>query len=536
VRFHHGQFLHYQVPGLLNTAAIAPDGSYWIGTDHGGLSHIQNGRVISVTTRDGLLSDFAQAVYVDRDGVVWAGTSPGGLNRIADGRITTYSIDQGLYDLTVGAIVEDNQGYLWMTCNRGIYKVSRKELNDYASGRVHRIHSSVYTTADGLRSAECNFAGNPAVWKGAGGNLWFVTTAGVVTVDPEHSGVRVTSPSAVIEEVHFRGKLLPFDRGITAGPDTGDLDIQFTAPDFTAPDRVRFHYRLIGFDADWIDAGDRREAIYTKLPPGHYLFEVQAGGAGVIGSSSKTAQMQIRITPHLWQTGWFRILCGLTVMLVCFISYRMRVQYLVEHAALLELRVDERTAELQVAIQAAEEAKRALRDQAMRDGLTGLWNRSAILEMLGGELDRADRDNLPLCVLMVDVDHFKQINDSSGHIAGDRVLEAIAQCIMQHIRGYDLAGRYGGEEFLVVLPGCSVEVGRVRANELRRRIAEVSGLADSGPLQITCSVGLANHRSGATVEDMVRAADEALYDAKRSGRNCVRVAEKAQESVSSTKS
>jgi len=524
VRFHHGHFQHYEIPGLLNTVASASDGSYWIGTDHGGLVHFRNNNAVtSLTSRDGLLSDFVQAVYVDREGVVWAGSSPGGLNRIANGHVTTYSVDQGLYDLTVGAIVEDDQGYLWMTCNRGIYKVAKKELSDFAAGRIHSIHSIVYTTADGLRSAECNFAANPAVWKGADGHLWFVTTAGVVTVDPAHSDVRSISPVPVIEQVRFNRRVVPYAQGVTVGPGGGDLEIQFTAPDFVAPDRLHFRYRLRGFDAEWTDAADRRDAMYTRLPPGKYLFQVQ-GADGINTWGPNIAGVPIFLVPHFWETRWFRVLCALFLVLLSAALVQMRVRYLTQRARQLEAKVNERTAELQQAMTVAEEARRALQDQAMKDSLTGLWNRRALFEMLENEIYRAERDRLPIALLMIDLDHFKLVNDTYGHLTGDRVLEEAAQRILHLIRPYDFAGRYGGEEFVIVLPGCSPAVHTHRAEQFRHAIAGTSVAISSGTLSITCSVGVAAHHPGMPAEELLRQADEALYTAKRYGRNCVHAA------------
>ena len=521
---HHGNFQHYTVAGLLNTATVAPDGAIWVGTDHGGVSRIFNGQVTNTyTTQNGLLTNFAQAVYIDRQGVVWAGTSPGGLNRIKDGRITTYSIDQGLFDLTVGAIVEDNSGYLWMTCNKGIYKVRKKELDDYAEGRIGSIHSIVYGNADGLRNVECNFAADPSAWKGADGRLWFATTAGVASVDPNQSQIRTHAPSLLVERVFFNQKSLPLglpSQAIVAGTGSGDMEIQFTAPDFVAPQRIRFRYRLVGSDTAWVDAGDRRQAFYTKLPPGRYRFEVQDAIVDQNWSSDR-AQIEIVLEPHFWQTDFFRGLCALALMLLCVAGYRVRVRYLVEHNRVLEERVCQRTAELQQAIQVTEAAHRALHEQATRDSLTGLWNRRSIFEMLGKEVSRAQRESHSIAVLMADVDHFKLVNDNHGHLTGDTVLQTVANRIGELTRGYDFAGRYGGEEFVIVLPGCSLGDGLKRAEEFRAAIADAPIQTASGPLHITCSFGVAIYINNIPAEELIHKADEALYSAKRSGRNRV---------------
>lgn len=520
VRFHNGSFQHYTVPGLLNTATFAPDGSIWLGTDHAGVSQFRNGSVTSYTTQNGLLTNFAQAVYVDRDGVVWAGTSPGGLNRIKNGRVATYSIDQGLFDLTVGAIIEDDAGYLWMTCNKGIYKVSKKELNDYADGRIPAIHSTVYGTADGLRSAEANFAADPSVWKGSDGRLWFATIAGVASVNPAHSQTAISEPSPLIESVLFNRHPIRFDQGAVAGPGGGDLEIQFTTPDFVAPRRIQFRYRLHGSDADWVEVGDRREAFYTKLPPGHYLFEVQ-GASGVHAWNSNVARLAIELKPHFWQTIWFQGLCVLVLLLLTAVMYRLRIRFLVQRNRELEDRVLSRTAELQDALKLAESAQLALSERATKDDLTKLWNRRAIFEFLDKELIRAKRKSSPVSVLMADLDHFKLVNDTQGHFTGDQVLVEVATRFAKLTRPYDFAGRYGGEEFVIVLPGCSLADGLKRAEDFRLAIAGSPILTAFGPVAVTCSFGVAEDSADYSAGELINKADEALYCAKRAGRNCV---------------
>ena len=529
VRFHldrvhgdGGSFQHFDVPGLPNTASFGPDGSIWIGSDHAGVSQFRNNRTVArYTTENGLLANFAQAIYVDREGVVWAGTSPGGLNRIKNGRVTTYSIDQGLFDLTVGAIIEDQEGYLWMTCNKGIYKVSKKELNDFAEGRTKAIHSVVYGTSDGLRSSECNFAADPSAWRGIGGRLWFPTTAGIVSVDPSHSHTINAEPPPLIESVEFNQQATPFYNGVKAGPGGGDLEVQFTAPDFVAPERIRFRYRLYGSDSDWVAAGYRRVAIYTKLAPGNYRFEVQAADQAQ-GWSPNAAVLRIELKPLFWQTTWFKVLGAVILLCTAGALYWLRIHFLLVQNKLLEERVQSRTIELEKALKAAEEAGRALHEQATRDGLTGLWNRRSIFELLGKELPRTYRARMPISVLMADLDHFKTINDTYGHQVGDRVLQVVAERIMGLTRPYDFVGRYGGEEFVIVLAGCSLEAGLHRAEEFRRAIADTTITSGAGAIQVTCSFGVAENVRKDSAEGLINSADEALYCAKRAGRNCVR--------------
>jgi len=398
--------------------------------------------------------------------------------------------------------------------------VSKKELNDYADGRIKAIHSVVYGTADGLRSSECNFAADPAAWKGIDGRLWFPTTAGIASVDPKHSQTMNAEPSPLIESVDFNQHATPFYDGVKAGPGGGDLEVQFTAPDFVAPERIQFRYRLYGSDSDWVAATDRRLAIYTKLPPGQYHFEVQAADEAH-GWSTNAARLTIALTPHFWQTTWFKALCAVILLCAGGAVYWLRIHYLVQQNQILEEKVRHRTTELQTALQAAEDAGRALHEQATKDGLTGLWNRRSIFELLSKELPRAHRGQMRISVLMADLDHFKNINDTYGHQVGDRVLQVVAERIMGLTRSYDFVGRYGGEEFVIVLPGCSLEDGLHRAEEFRRAIADTTISSGAGPIRVTCSFGAAENLSESTSEELINNADEALYSAKKAGRNCV---------------
>jgi diguanylate cyclase (GGDEF)-like protein len=166
-------------------------------------------------------------------------------------------------------------------------------------------------------------------------------------------------------------------------------------------------------------------------------------------------------------------------------------------------------------------AKEALRREASRDGLTGLWNRKAILDILERDLLRAERDHEPVGLIMIDVDHFKAINDSRGHAAGDTVLRIIASGIAAVVRPYDSVGRCGGEEFLIVAPGCGLAEAWDLAERVRNHIAGCSIMLAGSPVQVSLSLGIATGDSAADSEKLLHAADAALYQAKNAGRNRV---------------
>jgi diguanylate cyclase (GGDEF)-like protein len=192
------------------------------------------------------------------------------------------------------------------------------------------------------------------------------------------------------------------------------------------------------------------------------------------------------------------------------------------HELRVRLRAGRRILDLQQQLLAAREA---LREQATHDGLTGLLNRSGILEMLDKELARASREGHPLSVLMVDLDRFKDVNDTYGHAAGDAVLRESARRMQESIRSYDSAGRYGGEEFLIVLPGCDGPSAAAQAERVREMFAATTFFAGQRPLAFTCSIGVSSraHPCETDSDALLREADLALYRAKEHGRNRVLV-------------
>lgn len=384
---------------------------------------------------------------------------------------------------------------------------------DRPSGTNHSVQMP--TKQNGLQTT------GSAIAPASDGHLRLVGAAGVAGGEPAYSEMRTSGLRPLIEQVRFNQTPLSFAQGVTAGPGDGTLEIQFTAPESSDPNRVHFSYRLIGLNSDWTEAANDREALYSGLAPGHYLFELEETESANV-REPRIASLGIVVIPHYWQTGWFRSGCGIFLLVLVLALFMMRVRYLVEHAHKLEEKVHRGTAELQLAVKVAKDAQRALKEQAMKDSLTDLWNRRVIFEMLEKEVSRAQRDRLPIAVVMLDLDHFKDVNDTYGHLTGDAVLLEVTTRIAQLMRPYDLAGRYGGEEFLIVLPGCSPTNAVHRAEHFRRAIAGTPVVTASGTLTVTCSLGVASHDDAMQAEHLIHQADEALYCAKGQGRNCVR--------------
>ncbi|MBD1210566.1 MAG: hypothetical protein H9535_19215 [Ignavibacteria bacterium] len=319
----------------------------WIGTVGGGLNRLKDGQCTVFTTKDGLSHNNVRSLFQDREGTLWIGTVGGGLNRFKDGKFTAFTTAIGLFDDVVHCVVEDDYGYLWMSCNKGIFRVRKGDLNAVAEGKLSKFPCESFGITDGMRSAECN-SGNPAGWKDRDGHLWFATMAGAVTVNPGTVLSRANSiaPPVIIESIIADSVRLDVSSPATAQTGAEKFEFYYTATSLFAPERVKFKYLLEGYDKQWVDAGTRRTAYYTNLQRGRdYRFRVIAcNNDGVWNETGATVMLYL--TPLFWETWWFLTLCGLAFVSLGVVAYRVRVRRLHHRADMLEKMVEERTAEL----------------------------------------------------------------------------------------------------------------------------------------------------------------------------------------------
>jgi ligand-binding sensor domain-containing protein/signal transduction histidine kinase len=322
-----GKFTHYGEPeGLHNpyvwTIVEGKDGTLWIGASGGLYAHDAGGIRL-------VIPDISpHAIHVDAEGVVWAGTTTDGLYRYKDGRPTAFTVRQGLFDNRVSGILEDAHGNLWMSCNKGIFSVSKRQLADVAEGRMPTVVSVPYDTADGMRSRECGYGSS---WKTTDGRLCFPTIRGVVIVDPENLQKNALPPPVVIEEVVGNGRSLSVEPGrpLELPPGEGRLHFRYTALSLRAPKKVRFAYRLDGLEDNWVEAGPTREATYANLRPSRYTFRVRAcNNDGVWNESG--ASVRLHLQPHFYQTGWFYGLCVAGIAFAGWQGHRFRLRRVIE--------------------------------------------------------------------------------------------------------------------------------------------------------------------------------------------------------------
>ena len=320
VKYEHGKTFFLTVEDGLpdgDVSAIHQDrqGVLWFATG-GGIARLANGKFTVFTVADGLTTNYVRCIYEDTEGVLWFGTYDGGLIRYQTGRFTCYTIREGLHNNGVFQILEDNRGNFWMSCNQGIYRVSRRQLNDFAAGKIQAITSIAYNKHDGMLNIECNGGRQPAGIKARDGKLWFPTQEGVAIVDPEAVPTNPLAPPVLIETCRLDREVTTFQGGLRISPGQSNLEIQYTGLSFIKPEQMRFKYQLIGQDPDWVDAGTRRMANYSYLPPGEYTFKVIAANSDGVWNLSGV-ELQIVVLPRFYQTWWFR---GLIVLMLAGIT------------------------------------------------------------------------------------------------------------------------------------------------------------------------------------------------------------------------
>jgi ligand-binding sensor domain-containing protein/signal transduction histidine kinase len=306
-------------------------GRLWIGTE-AGLSLWQGNGFRNFGPADGLAHRVVHAVFEDARGVLWFGTK-GGLSCWQGERFVSLASTNGLFNDEIYEIAEDDLGYFWMSCRRGIFRVSRAELDAAVRGQTRVVTSTVFGRADGMSSVQCNGVAKPAAWKSRDGRLWFPTIRGAVAVDCTLK-TNDRPPPVRIEEVSVDQKRLyrsvfdvPPPSRLTVPPGQGELQIQYTALSFRGPEKVLFRYRLEGVDAGWVEAGASRVAHYNNVAPGRYTFRVLAcNNDGVWNEVGASLALVFR--PHFWQTTLFKALVLMVVALVPVALYQVRVRRL----------------------------------------------------------------------------------------------------------------------------------------------------------------------------------------------------------------
>ena len=472
-----------------------PSGDIWALGDRTIYRRHQSGAWEPMASPDILPGQPRSMAFVRPD-EIWVGTSSAGVLRFHLGNrlvplspVTAPTIGSN----TVMFVQPDSRGWVWIGTDHGI---------DMFDGRSWRR----FEKSSGPSSNDLD---ESAVYEDVDGSMWFGTSHGLShLIDPAHLPSKPPL-HPLVTRIMLGEHELELRPSLHLKSSRVPLIVSFVTLDFEHERSVRFRYRLVGVDAGWNDTSSH-EVRYAGLPPGKLIFQVSAFDP-VHGNMSAPASFVIKIKAPWWRQWWCYGLECLAGSAVVFAAWQLRIRLLLRGQRLLEQMVQDRTREI-------EQARRELLLQATSDSLTGLANRRAIMTHLERAMDDARRRGGSLAVLLIDIDHFKKINDTCGHLAGDAVLQQLGRRLQDSLVAEEAVGRYGGEEFLLVMTDW-VEQAVVRTGRLRRALTETSFDLGLSTRSVTISGGLAWLRPDDSVLTLLARADAALYDAKRRGRD-----------------
>ena len=524
-RYRHDPDDSGSIPGDRITALYEDRaGRIWFSTMTTGVSRldVETGEFIhfrhDTANENSLSNDSVFSIFEDRQAAVWFG-SRSGLSRLdfETGTFHRYSVADGLPNDVIYGILSDNNDRLWMSTNKGISRFD-PETDTFANFGIN----------DGLQGEEFN---NGAYYRADSGEMYFGGVNGFNVFDPGAIEESRYNPPVVVTQF----SVLNQDRAISSDSDLVELShfenylsFEFAALDFSAPERNQYEYRLSGVDSDWIPSEGRRYASYTNLQPGRYEFEVR--GSNSDGNwSTQRASLAIYIAPAFWQTAAFQVALTIALIAVLLMLYRYKTITVSRRNQVLETMVSDRTLELtrantnlQEEVIRRQQAEEEIRQIAYNDYLTGLPNRRLFMSLGEQALHSAAREQTNAAIMFVDIDLFKEINDSWGHDAGDSVLVTLAERIRSVLRASDLVCRLGGDEFVLLLTDIKDAQFAVKVAEKLKEVItapiDISTLVSGQSHQVSVgvSIGISLYPENEDdLEKLLILADQAMYKAKK---------------------
>ena len=515
-------------------------GHIWIGANEGLGRYLPDKDRFEFYTHDendpsSLSFDVVLDIAEDSRHQLWVATRGGGLNLFdrASESFTHYRVKDGLPDDIVRSVIEDGLGNLWLGTSKGLV-----QFNPKAEKFV------TYDERNGLQGNIFNFS---SALKASNGQMVFGGNDGFTIFEPSQIKPNGQIPQVAIVDFQIFNKPVPIGAQgsplakdisqvdqITLNYDQSVFSFGFTAMSYRNSEKNKFAYKMEGFEKEWNYVGaDRRNATYTNLNPGTYIFRVKAANnEGLWNDTGRS--ITLHVLPPPWKTWWaYTLYAMFALALLKWFIYSQRKQVLI-----LEARVSERTAELQSKHRELENAYAQLEAISLSDPLTGLNNRRYLQKLIPMDVVKIHREylsnddkprriqSLDFTFLILDIDFFKQVNDGHGHIAGDQLLIQISQLLTKICRESDCLVRWGGEEFLIVSRFASRDEAPLMADRIRETMEKHEfSLPDGTLLQKTCSIGFAcypflkNNPVAVSWEQVIDVADRALYAAKKSGRN-----------------
>ncbi|PTT99766.1 GGDEF domain-containing protein, partial [Pseudomonas sp. HMWF031] len=510
-----------QWPLSLTTRIVLDDNeNAWLSTVSGlFVANKLTGDLTSISKFTDKISDQTVVTWISQSkrGGYWIGTQAAGLffmskegSDLSTIKVTQIKPESRLSNVSIGAIVEDDEYGLWISTIEGIaYLAPDLSTLSYFGAENGALSTGYYIGSVTVTE------NNTIMFGGAEGVTQF-TPSQVANVKWS-PGVHLTNVETVSRNeqngttYQQRQRL---DEVIELKHNDIALTIEFAATDYMNANELRYAYKLADFENSWRFTDYKtRTATYTNLDPGRYRFTVKAINQENEWSTN-AAQLEIVVVPPWWDKPIWRVAITLLGMLLISSMVWLRIASLKKRSAELALKVEEKTRDLEAVVE-------KLTQLSTQDALTGLKNRRYFTQRAKAAWQNYKRHNHTFSLLIVDIDFFKRINDEYGHHVGDTVLVKIARILEDSLRESDVIARWGGEEFLILLPSLKVQEAFWVAEKLRKTVADYEIDAPPYSVSATITCGVADIRDYDSVEACIHAIDKKLYAGKESGRNAV---------------
>ncbi|MGC4072551.1 MAG: two-component regulator propeller domain-containing protein [Nibricoccus sp.] len=300
-------------------------GTLWVGAADGRLFRFDGERFVRVPLPGAENCGSLQTMRFEEDGTLLIATTLAGVLIVTPGetlQVRVLGTEQGLPNSNVTQILTDDSGRYWFASRRGIFRVDRDQLRDFASGKAGRVHAILLGKDDGLTDLSSLGLFQPAAWKARDGGLWFATRRGMLRLDPALTSGDSGPPPVTLSAISFDGRSQPVGSSIEIPSSVRKTEIRFSALSLSAPDQILVRHRLDGFDNDWVVQTSGRSATYPRLPPGKYVFRVSASNGSGIWSEQDVV-LPVLVVPLWWQSTWANVLYFAALTLVIFACVRI---------------------------------------------------------------------------------------------------------------------------------------------------------------------------------------------------------------------
>jgi len=488
--------------GLLDDTVFkvleAPDGKIIALTDNGISEY--DGEKFKVPEKYGSLLGYSvRSIFFDQD-KIWVATLGNGLFLYENNNWEKITEDDGFPSDNLWSIAKDDLGFLWIGSNKGIIM--------YAKG-----YSCLYNTNDGLKGDEATLSG---ILKTRDGNIWFGITNGALKLNPYKIEPNMNPPNLYFEKVETDKRVLVPKDEIYLKPSEKRISIYFNGLSFQDEKEIYYSYRLYPLEG-WSKPIQERKVVYANLKPGSYSFQIKSCNASWIWNNEPIT-LHINKTPYFYEKTSFKILSISFLLFIFYLFFKIRTRAIHKEKERLEKTVNEKTKELQ-------EKLKELYILSTTDFLTKVFNRGHFEKLLREEIKRAKRENKTLGLAILDLDHFKDLNDEFGHSVGDDMLVEFGKILKNTFRTTDIIARYGGDEFVILFVSTEPEGCIQRLKTLMEKVKGFVYESEEKKVQLSLSVGITfvSFEEGKNIDiaTITRKADNALYEAKNKGRDSI---------------